>query len=107
MIVDLHTHFPMHLLPPEQRNTHKAVLAPWPGSRWRSVILEILSRLANYQGPHGGPGVTVELMRKGNVGVALSVLFAPFDEMALSEPYGAPPQSRYIQSLRDQMTLVE
>ena len=107
MIVDLHTHFPMHLLPPEQRDTHKFVLAPWPGSRWRSIILEILSRLANYQGPHGGPGVTVELMRKGNVGAALSVLFAPFDEMDLSEPYGAPPQSRYIQSLRDQMTLVE
>jgi membrane dipeptidase len=107
MIVDLHTHFPMHLLPPEQRDTHAWVLKPWPGSRWRSVILEILSRLANYQGPHGGPGVTVELMRKGNVGVALSVLFAPFDEMDLSEPYGAPPRSRYVQSLRDQMTLVE
>jgi microsomal dipeptidase-like Zn-dependent dipeptidase len=107
MIVDLHAHFPMHLLPPEQRDTHAAVLAPWPGSRWRSVILEILSRLANYQGPRGGPGVTVELMRKGNVGAALSVLYAPFDEMDLSQPYAAPPLSRYVQSLRDQMALVE
>jgi microsomal dipeptidase-like Zn-dependent dipeptidase len=107
MIVDLHAHFPMHLLPPEQRDTHAWVLKPWPGSRWRSVILEILSRLANYQGPHGGPGVTVELMRKGNVGAGLSVLYAPFDEMDLSQPYGAPPLSRYVQSLRDQMALVE
>jgi microsomal dipeptidase-like Zn-dependent dipeptidase len=107
MIVDLHTHYPMHLMPAEQRDTHRWVLAPWPGSRWRSVILEILSRLANYQGPGGGPSVTVPLMKEGDVGAALSVLYAPFDEMDLSEPYGAPPRSRYVQSLRDQMTLVE
>ena len=107
MIVDLHAHYPMHLMPPEQRDTHRWVLAPWPGSRWRSVVLEILSRLGNYQGPGGGPSVTVPLMKDGHVGAALSVLYAPFDEMDLSEPYGAPPLSRYVQSLRDQMTLVE
>jgi membrane dipeptidase len=107
MIVDLHAHYPMHLLPPHEADTHGWVLERWPGSAWRSVVLEILSRLFNYQGPGGGPGVTVELMRQGNVGAALSVLYAPFDEMDLHERYGAPPRSRYVESLRRQMQTVE
>jgi microsomal dipeptidase-like Zn-dependent dipeptidase len=107
MFVDLHAHYPMHLLKPREADTHRAVLEPWPGSAWRGAVLEVLSRLFNYQGPGGAPGVTVELLRQGEVGVALSVLFAPFDEMDLDEPYGAPPRSRYVQSIRDQMTRVE
>jgi microsomal dipeptidase-like Zn-dependent dipeptidase len=70
-------------------------------------VLEVLSRLFNYQGPKGAPSVTVELARRGEVGAVLSVLYAPFDEMDLAEPYGAPPRSRYFASLRDQMALVE
>ena len=92
MLVDLHAHFPMHLLTPRQADTHAAVLEPWPGSAWRGVVLELLSRLFNYQGPGGAPGVTVELLRQGEVGAVFSVLFEPFDEMDLSVPYGAPPQ---------------
>jgi microsomal dipeptidase-like Zn-dependent dipeptidase len=107
MIVDLHAHFPMHLLPPEQRNTHEWVLKPWPGSRWRSVILQVLSRMFNYQGPGDSPGVRVDLMQQGDVGAALSVLYAPFDEMDLDAPYGAPPRSAYVKSIKAQMGLVE
>ncbi|MGE5636366.1 MAG: dipeptidase [Nocardioidaceae bacterium] len=107
MIVDLHAHYPMHLLPPREADTQAWVLERWPGSAWRSALLEVLSRLFNYQGPGGGPGVTVDLMREGNVGAALSVLYAPFDEMDLHEPYGAPPRSRYVESLRRQMQIVE
>jgi len=106
MIVDLHAHYPMHLLPQEQRNTHKFVL-DWPNSRWRSMVLQLLSRLFNYQGPGDTPGVRVDLMQQGNVGAALSVLYAPFDEMDLDEPYGAPPKPEYIKSVREQMDLVE
>jgi hypothetical protein len=107
MIVDLHAHYPMHLLPPREADTHAWVLERWPGSGWRSVLLEVLSRLFNYQGPGGGPGVTVDLLREGKVGAALSVLYAPFDEMDLDEPYGAPPRSKYVDSLRRQMQTVE
>jgi microsomal dipeptidase-like Zn-dependent dipeptidase len=107
MIVDLHAHFPMHLLPREQADTHAWVLKPWPGSPWRSVMLQVLSKLFNYQGPGDKAGVTVDLMKDGNVGAALSVLYAPFDEMDLSAPYGAPPRSQYVKSLQDQMDLVE
>lgn len=107
VLVDLHAHYPMHLLPPREADTHAWVLERWPGSAWRSVVLEVLSRLFNYQGPGGGPGVTVDLMREGNVGAALSVLYAPFDELDLNEPYGAPPRSKYVESLRRQMQIVE
>ena len=107
MLVDLHAHFPMHLLGPRKADTHSAVLEPWPGSAWRGVVLELLSRLFNYQGPGGAPGVTVELLRQGEVGAVFSVLFEPFDEMDLSVPYGAPPKSEYVESMRKQMKRVE
>jgi microsomal dipeptidase-like Zn-dependent dipeptidase len=107
MLVDLHAHFPMHLLGPRKADTHSAVLEPWPGSAWRGVVLELLSRLFNYQGPGGAPGVTVELARQGEVGVLFSVLFEPFDEMDLNAPYGAPPRSEYVESMRNQMKRVE
>jgi microsomal dipeptidase-like Zn-dependent dipeptidase len=107
MIVDLHAHYPMHLLTPSRANTHAAVRAPWPGSPWRGVLLEVLSRLFNYEGPGGAPAVTVELLREGEVGAVLSVLFEPFDEMDLNEPYGAPPKPEYFTNLRAQMKRVE
>src|SRR5215207_4703559 len=107
MLVDLHAHFPMHLLTPRQANTHAAVVAPWPGSAWRGVVLQLLSRMFNYQGPGGAPAVTVELLRQGEVGAVFSVLAEPLDEIDLDEPYGAPPRSRYVESLRKQIQRVE
>jgi hypothetical protein len=107
MIVDLHAHFAMHLLEPRQADTHAAVREPWPGSAWRGVLLEVLSRLFNYQGPGGAPAVTVELLREGQVGAVLSVLFEPFDEMDLSVPYGAPPKLEYFTNLKRQIGRVE
>ena len=32
---------------------------PWPGSAWRGVLLEVLSRLFNYEDPGGTPAVAV------------------------------------------------
>jgi len=107
MIVDLHAHYPMHLLKPRQANTHAAVTAPWEDSAWRGMLLDVISRLFNYEGPGGAPAVTVELMREGEVGAALSVLFEPFDEMDLDEPYGAPPKPKYFTNLMNQITRVE
>jgi microsomal dipeptidase-like Zn-dependent dipeptidase len=107
MLVDLHTHFPMHLLKPRQADTHLAVREPWAGSPWRGVLLEVLSRAFNYEGPAGAPAVTVELLREGEVGVALSVLFEPFDEMDLGAPYGAPPKPEYFANLKGQIKRVE
>ncbi|MBJ7331592.1 MAG: membrane dipeptidase [Solirubrobacteraceae bacterium] len=105
MLVDLHAHYPMHLIPPE-RGTH-AALTGWTSLRVRSKIVDLLSRVANYEGPGGDPGVTLELMRQGDVGALLSVLYSPFDEMDLSKKYGAPPDSAYFGRLLEQLELVE
>jgi microsomal dipeptidase-like Zn-dependent dipeptidase len=107
VLVDLHAHYPMHLLPPAQADTRAAVTAPRPGARWKAILVDVLSRVFNYQGPGGAPGVTVELMRAGDVGAVLSVLYSPLDEMDLSLPYGAPPQPGYIDSVYAQIDVVE
>ena len=51
--------------------------------------------------------VTEPLMREGEVGVALSVLYAPFDEMDLEQSYGAPPQQGYFQDIISELQTVE
>lgn len=105
MLVDLHAHYPMHLIPPEQA-TH-ARLTGWRSQRWRARLLDLLSRVANYEGPGGTPSVTVELMRAGDVGVVLSVLYSPFDEMDLTKRYRDPPDPAYFGRLVEQLELVE
>jgi microsomal dipeptidase-like Zn-dependent dipeptidase len=95
----------MHLLPPGE-GTHGAI-AGWRSERWRARIVDLISRLANYQGPGGEPGVTVPLMREGDVGAVLSVLYSPFDEMDLGKRYGDPPDGAYFGRLLDQLELVE
>src|SRR6476619_4926329 len=97
----------MHLVPPEQADTKSAILAQRPDARWKAIIVDLLSRRLNYQGPKGAPSVTVELARAGNVGAILSVLYSPLDEMDLSLPYGSPPKPGYIKSVLDQIQLVE
>jgi microsomal dipeptidase-like Zn-dependent dipeptidase len=107
VLVDLHAHYPMHVVPQERADTRAAVRARRPGGRWKAILVDLLSRMFNYQGPGDTPSVTVERMREGDVGAILSVLYAPFDEMDLELPYGAPPRARYIDSVLDQIDSVE
>ncbi len=84
MLVDLHAHYPMHLVPAEQPGTHE-LLKLWRGARFRARLVDLISRAANYEGPNDTPSVTEDLLRQGRVGVALSVLYQPFDEIDLEE----------------------
>ncbi|HEY7618268.1 MAG TPA: membrane dipeptidase [Solirubrobacteraceae bacterium] len=106
MLVDLHAHYPMHVIPRE-RDTRAAVRARHPAGRWKAIVVDLLSRLFNYQGPGDTPSVTVELMHDGDVGAILSVLYSPFDEMDLGLPYGARPQAAYFDSVLKQIKAVE
>jgi hypothetical protein len=106
MLVDLHAHFPMHLLVDEQQRTHERARTWWR-QRWQGRIVDVISRFANYQGHRDKPSVTETLMRDGGVGVALSVLYQPFNEIDLTQRYGAPPQERYFQDIVDQHQTVE
>jgi microsomal dipeptidase-like Zn-dependent dipeptidase len=106
VLVDLHAHFPMHLLPDEQQRTHERARTWWR-QRWQSRLVDVISRVANYQGPGGAPSVTERLMRDGDVGVALSMLYQPFDEIDLTQSYGAQPRESYFKDIVDQRQTVE
>jgi microsomal dipeptidase-like Zn-dependent dipeptidase len=106
MLLDLHAHYPMHLLPQERRRTHEQ-LKRWRRARIRARIVRTLSRFINYQGPGDSPGVTLELMQAGDVGVIFSALYQPFDEIDLDKRYGARPDGGYFQDLIDQLEDVE
>jgi membrane dipeptidase len=107
VLVDLHAHYPMHVLPDrEQRHTHERVL-DYSRRRRRALIVNLISKLFNYQGPGDTPSVTEELMQEGDVGVTLSVLYAPLDEMDLSKNYGAPPAEAYAADVLAELELVE
>jgi microsomal dipeptidase-like Zn-dependent dipeptidase len=106
MLVDLHAHFPMHLLVDERQRTHERV-QNWARQRFEGKVVELISHFANYQGRADTPSVTETLMRAGDVGVAMSMLYQPFDEMDLTESYGAAPRSSYFQDLVDQRQTVE
>ena len=106
MLVDLHAHFPMHLLPDEQQRTHERA-ETWWRQRWQARIVGLISHFKNYQGPGHTPSVTEQLMRDGDVGVVLSMLYQPFSEMDLTQPYGAPPRESYFKGIVDQRQTVE
>jgi microsomal dipeptidase-like Zn-dependent dipeptidase len=106
MLVDLHAHFPMHLLTDEEQRTHERARTWWR-RRWQSGLVDVLSRFANYQGPGDTPSVTETLMREGDVGVVLSMLYQPLNEMDLSQSYGAPPRESYFDDLVAQHQTVE
>ena len=110
MIVDLHGHYAMHLAEELHPNPLRALRsAPSPGSdalvrefrdslgaeeqrrfdrhrrrrRRRAILRSLFSWITatfNYRSPASGPGVTLELMKKGGVGVVLSPLLDPFNE---------------------------
>jgi microsomal dipeptidase-like Zn-dependent dipeptidase len=111
VIADLHSHYPMHLAP-KVRGSLVRLIASAPG-RWRlldavrSVLVRLASRFGNYERYDSGPRVTVPLLHSGGVGLALSVLYSPFDEMDLGKHYGSPPDSSYFPTLLRQLEDVE
>ncbi len=106
MLIDMHGHFPMHLLEDDEQRTHERLTAWWR-HRWQGLIVQLISHFANYQGPGDAPSVTEQLMRAGRVGVTLSVLYQPFDEMDLTQDYAAPPRQSYFADILDQRQTVE
>ena len=103
MVVDLHAHYPMHLIPPSEASVVRLIVSRRERTRWRdrmrALLTEAGSRLWNYPSPAAGPAVTVPLMRAGRVGAVLSVLYVPLDEMDLSCAYGSPPNPDYFPRL--------
>ena len=111
MIVDLHAHYAMHLLP-QSAGTPIDLFSTANGrdrlrDRIRARLIGFASRIANYRSFESGPRVTVPQLQQGRVGVALSVVYSFFDELDLDAPYGAPPEADYLPRLIRQLDMVE
>src|SRR5215211_3710560 len=111
VIVDLHAHYPMHLVP-EARGSTLDLLSTARGrarlrDRLRALLVGLASRFANYRSFETGPRVTMEGLRQGGVGAILSVLYSFFDELDLDAPYGAGPEAGYLKRLIGQLEIVE
>src|ERR1700722_12146996 len=106
MIVDLHAHYPMHLMDEFRMDGAPIKVSGGflkdPLNLIQKLFMQVVNNIVNYPA-FFRPAVTIENLKKGNVAVALSVLYAPFDEMDLSQPYGAPPESSYFKDLMDQL----
>jgi microsomal dipeptidase-like Zn-dependent dipeptidase len=105
MLVDLHAHYPMHVLGNEP---HAGIpLGRWEAERWRAGLVNLISKLFNYEGPNDTPSVRMDLIREGDVGVVLSVLYLPFDEIDIGIEFGAGPGEDAPRNLLDQLETVE
>jgi microsomal dipeptidase-like Zn-dependent dipeptidase len=112
MIADMHAHYPMRVVegvePGSARETMRKVLAqPTFGDKFRAFILRIASTVASNRNWWSGYRITPESLRKGNVGLAMSVLYRPFEEMDLEKQYADPPDSRYFGRLMGDLEMVE
>ena len=111
LVADLHVHYPMHVLSGDRDVTLGRMVRvrrrEGVGNKARGAILWVASRLLNYRSWDAGPRVTVDFLAAGGVRVALSVLYSPFDEMDLDEPYGALPEPGYFARLLEQLEQVE
>ena len=104
-LADLHAHYRDAPLPDAGGTVELASTARGRDrlrDKLRALLIRIASRFANYESFESGPRVTVSSLREGGVRVVLSVLYSPFDEMDLDQPYGAPPESGYLESILDQ-----
>lgn len=108
MIADLHVHYPMHLMGDVRASVARGFGASVPvGAHLEAAALELARRAANYPSWFAAPGATVPAMRRGGVGVALSVLYDALDEFDPRLGYGAPPAEAAYPRLLAQMDRVE
>jgi microsomal dipeptidase-like Zn-dependent dipeptidase len=112
MWVDLHAHYPMRvvsdLTPLASVERMREIRGRRTfGDRVRALILRVASKLASDRDWWSGYRITVEKMREGNVGLAMSVLYRPFEEIDLGKPYASPPASNYFPKLLEDLEDVE
>jgi microsomal dipeptidase-like Zn-dependent dipeptidase len=99
MIADLHIHYPMRVLEDvTTATTDEAV---------EGLFVGLLGKVLSDRTLTSGYRVTVDGLRAGGVGVALSVLYRPLQEMDLSKAYAAAPDAGYFELLLRDLERVE
>ena len=110
-MIDLHVHFPMRLLggveAPRDVIEGMTRVRGREDGKLRAAVLAIAARLFNFRDWDGTWRVTPQLLEQGDVTIACSVLYRPFSEMDLDEPYGAPPESAYYPKLIELLEATE
>jgi microsomal dipeptidase-like Zn-dependent dipeptidase len=108
VIVDLHAHYPMHVVPGPRGSVGKLVKAADDlnlRDRIRAILINFASRFGNWRNFVSGPRVRVEYMREGEVQVVLSVLYSFWDEVDVA--HGAIPRRGYLHTLEAQLQTIE
>lgn len=109
MIVDLHAHLAMHVIPQDHVEALEVMTRAEAADRRRDAararFVDWLSRKHNY--PRGGtPGVRLDLMSTDGVGLICAPLYLPLDEIDLPLWHGTPPRDAYFDDLEDQLEAV-
>lgn len=111
VIADLHVHYPMRVIDGVDPDTAARQMRKKGGAtlgdRVRALVLRVANRIGNFPTWDGTYRVTPETLRAGDVGLAMSVLLGPFEEMDLTKPYAAPPDSTYFPALLIALEAVE
>lgn len=119
MIADMHCHFPMQLTAREpkrqlwRREEVRTVDAmtkvvshrPHWVDNLRALVLKVLAGRINYRDDLWR--VDLPKLVAGDVRAVFSVLFEPFAEFDLDEPYGAKPENSYFNDLLGRLAAVE
>ncbi|HWK26920.1 MAG TPA: membrane dipeptidase [Solirubrobacter sp.] len=105
-MIDLHLHVPMRLLEGVEA-PRDVITGMTRGGGVRAAVFKIAARLFDFRHWNTGWRVTPELLERGDVDVAGSVLYRPFSEMDLDEPYAAPPEPAYFGKLLELMDATE
>jgi microsomal dipeptidase-like Zn-dependent dipeptidase len=112
MILDLHAHYPMQVIegisPASAMEGMRGVRGRASRrDRLRALLLWVLSRLFSNKSWWNDYRIRIDDVRKDGIGVLLSVLYRPFDEMDLSRRYAAPPAPGYFRDLLKDLKEVE
>lgn len=115
MIADMHCHYPMHLAAqaPKRALPETDLSAEQLGEiserpdwveRARAAGIKLA---ANFLNSDDGWRVSLPELKRGDVRAVFSVLFEPFAEFDLDEPYGAAPEKGYFHDLSTRIDGVE
>jgi microsomal dipeptidase-like Zn-dependent dipeptidase len=112
VIADLHAHYPMHVVGDVTPATTVDLMqrvGDWPGlvGKGRALVLSTAIRLFSDRDWWSGHRVTVPYLREGGVGLLLSALYGPFQEMDLARRYASPPSPQYFGELLEDLAAVE
>jgi microsomal dipeptidase-like Zn-dependent dipeptidase len=112
VIADLHAHYPMHVVGDVTPATTVDLMqrvGDWPGlvGKGRAFVLSTAIRLFSDKDWWSGHRITVPYLQEGGVGLVLSALYRPFQEMDLARRYASPPLPQYFAELLDDLAAVE